>query len=116
MVDVDGNEVNNKEAMRIKFYGDVILDKLPSTYNQTIVAFQAVNEAAKTQMTPIKYQLTPIGMYCDATEAMINAINEGQTQKVTSVLTELGDVKRRLSTLLGKDPAIRYGNTFTQTF
>ena len=38
---------------------------MPATYNQSIYVFDEVNRQARESMTPIQYQLTPIGHFCD---------------------------------------------------
>ncbi|XP_063687942.1 uncharacterized protein LOC134821190 [Bolinopsis microptera] len=109
-VDVNGKSLVNQENLRVKFYGDVIIDTMPATYNQTVFVFDAVNKAAKDEVTPIKYQLTPIKFFCDGTDALIIEINEYLTNKVTEILTELSDLKKRVKTLLGRDPSIRFSS------
>lgn len=107
-VDVNGKALINQENLRVKFYGDVIISSMPATYNQTVFVFDEVNRAAKEQDTPVKFQLTPIKFFCDGTEAKINEINDYLQGRVTNILTELADMKKRVKTLLGRDPSIRY--------
>ena len=106
-VDVNGKELVNQENLRVKFYGDVIISSMPATYNQTVFVFDEVNKAAKEKDTPIKFQLTPIKFFCDGTDAKIIEINEYLTTRVTDILIELADLKKRVKTLLGRDPSIR---------
>jgi hypothetical protein len=106
-VDVNGKSLVNKENLRVKFYGDVVIENMPATYNQTVFVFDEVNKAAKEKATPIKFQVTPIDFFCDGTEAKINEINEYLTNQVTNILTELADVKKRVKTLLSRDPSLR---------
>ena len=106
-VDVNGKALVNQENLRVKFYGDVIITNMPATYNQTVFVFDEVNKAAKEQDTPVKFQLTPIEFFCDGTEAKINEINDYLQGRVTNILTELADMKKRVKTLLGRDPSIR---------
>ena len=102
------------ENVRIKFYGDAIIEKMPGSYNQTVEVFDQVNKQARESMTPIKYQLTPIGYFCSGVDSVINGINDDLIAKSTAILTDLTGIMKTVKTLLGRDPAVRFTSIRSQ--
>ena len=109
-VDIFDKEKNGIENVKIKFYGDAILSKMPSTYEDTIEMFREVNDQAGDSLTPIKYQLTPIGYYCDDLDAVLNEVRHSMVTRTTNILAELESIKDRVTTLLNRGPACRFSS------
>ena len=114
-IGLDGREYKNDDKMRVKFYGDAILDKVPRTWLQAIDTFNTVLEQREdgrkvlAYSSPIKYSLTPLNEVCDdGTAAVIQGITEDLVSKTIKYLDDLTDNREKLNYLLGTDPAIRY--------
>ena len=110
LVNITEEDKNEIEKTHIKFYGDSIPTKMPGTYDQVKETFDEINEQAKDGdiLTPIKYQLTPIGYYCDGIDAVLIEISHDLSARAINILSELTSMKTRVKTLLNTEPALRF--------
>jgi len=117
-IGLDGHTYYNDDEMRVKFYGDVILEKVPRTWLQAVDTFNTVLEQKDENgnkklaySSPIKYSLTPLNEICgDQTAAVIKGITEDLVSKTIDNLDYLTSHREMLNYLLGTDPAIRYSS------
>ena len=114
-IGLDGKEYKNDDEMKVKFYGDAILEKVPRTWLQAIDTFNTVLEQKEdgrkklAYSSPIKYSLTPLNDICaDRTTAVIQGITEDLVSRTIDNLDYLTRHRETLNYLLGTDPAIRY--------
>ena len=115
-IDIDGTEYKNDDEMKVKFYGDSILEKVPRTWLQAIETFNKVLEQKDENgrkvlgySSPIKYSLTPLNAICsDQTAAVIRGITEDLVKKAIARLDDLTSHREMINYLLGTEPAIRY--------
>ena len=78
----DQQEVSN--TMSLSFYGDVLLDPPPSTFEDAIKVYKELPLFAQDEANKkvVKFTLTPISIYCDGQESVLNGINQNSIDKV----------------------------------
>ena len=59
-IKVSGNIKKWKESLRVKFFGDLILGKQPSTLEDASEVFNEIGEKSRENPQPVTYSLTPI--------------------------------------------------------
>jgi len=64
-IHVNGSTWENDDSIKVKFYGDAILESVPRTYNQAIDCYNnvvkaSIAEANPGASSPIRYRLAPI--------------------------------------------------------
>ncbi|KAL5262632.1 hypothetical protein ACHWQZ_G008134 [Mnemiopsis leidyi] len=115
-IHLNGSEYRNDDELKVKFYGDTILEKVPRTWLQAVDTFSTVleqkDENGRKKLgysSPIKYSLTPLNSICqDQTAAVIRGITEDLVSQAISYLDDLTSHREVLNYLLGTEPAIRY--------
>ena len=69
------NEEEVSRSMSLTFYGDALLEDPPSTFEGAIAVYKELPAKALESQKVVSYTLTPITMYCDQQEAILNSIN-----------------------------------------
>ena len=100
VVDVKGKVVENIDSIEVKFYGDVILEKTPSTYIDAIKVFDEIPSKVKDTKTVVKFQMTPIEFYCDDTEVILNSINRNLVDQTNQILEDFSVLERDSNSLI----------------
>ena len=59
-IKVEGNVKKWKESLRVKFFGDLILEKQPSTLEDASKVYNEIGKKARENPQPVTYSLTPI--------------------------------------------------------
>eukprot|EP00116_Pleurobrachia_bachei_P000314 sb/3460576/ len=107
-ISINGTEYKNDDEMRVKFYGDTILESVPTTWFQAITT---VNKALKdVPSSPIEFSLTPIQSYCSGEGAgpVIKSITASLVEKSIKILNDMESARQRLAALLESEAAVRY--------
>ena len=82
----DQTEVSN--TMSLSFYGDVLLDPPPSTFEDAIRVYKELPQISRTQSVDpsnrkvVSFTLTPITEYCQDQTAILNNIQQDSIDKV----------------------------------
>ena len=82
--ELNEEELQTAKTMSMTFYGDVLLDPPPSTFEDAIKVYKELPSIAKneTQRKVVSYTLTPITTYCDGQESVLASINQHSIDKV----------------------------------
>ena len=76
----DQEEVS--KTMSLTFYGDVLLNPPPSTFEDAIAVYKELPSKALENQKVVAYTLTPITLYCEEQEAILNGINQQNVELV----------------------------------
>ena len=79
----DEKEVSR--TMEFNFYGDTLLDHPPSTFEDAIEVYKKLPGLAETSDKVVAYTLTPITLYCDEQETILNSINQQNVELVSTI-------------------------------
>ena len=105
---VDFDPADALKKAKMFFSGDLILKKMPASYKQAVEVFDEVNKQARASETPVKYQLTPVGYFCDAAiDVVVGEISQSLTDQATEISVGLDGLASKVKTLLRRDPSIR---------
>ena len=113
---VNGSEVKNLEDVYVKYYGDSILSKVPTTYTEAIVAYKTAvqvnsEEFVGPKETPLRLEMTHISEFCkDDTMGKVNNIGKEMENALIRTISDLKWAKSYIETLLSKDVSQRYSS------
>ena len=81
------DEEQVKRTMEFTFYGDILLDSPPSTFEDAVEVYKDLPKKAKDSQKVVAYTLTPISMYCEKQEAILNSITQQNIALVKVIAT-----------------------------
>ena len=84
-VNMTENDTRFTEDLQVVFYGDVILEKNPTTYATAKEAIEQISTKALESTTIIYYDLSPIDKYCDERSSILNKLNEEKIERTLEV-------------------------------
>ena len=113
---VNGSKVQNLEEVYVKYYGDSILTKVPTTYTEAIVAYKTAVQVKYKEFegptkTPLLLKMAPISEFCN--DNSMGQVEEISTQLENALINTISDLKWAKSfieTLLSKDVSQRYSS------
>ena len=112
-VNISGSLKQVIKDIDVKLFGDFVLDKQPTTYEESVLVFKTLpthlgKEPEYAKAAKMKMQLTPITRFCDKKTAILVSISNMLLQSVTKMLDEIERTKLRAKTLEMSDSVNKY--------
>ncbi len=92
-------EKNLTKELDVSFYGDVILDNQPITYDQAVEVYKKLPDYTKQSETPIAFSLSPINIWCHSVTRLLNEISDQATHDLEQMLDDFSKIDQTINSL-----------------
>jgi len=96
------------KTMSLTFYGDVLLNPPPSTFEDAIAVYKELPAKAMENQKVVSYTLTPITLYCNEQESILNGINQQNVELVSSMQADFESIERKIHGLSNSFVALSF--------
>ena len=101
-IKVSSDEATVLENSELLFYGDTILEKIPSTAQESLEVIHSLPKLAKKSEAILTYGLSPITRFCDETTTFLNSLNEKIYLEITEIRQEFEETKIKLDDIVAR--------------
>merc|ERR1711892_353479 len=118
-LDMNGVDREFSESLEVTLFGDFILDKSPTTYNDSVKVFNELPKYLGTKESDYEdssimmVMLTPVDQFCSETDIVLTAISDGLMSQATEALEDLNIVSLKIRTLMNSYLADKFMDIYT---
>jgi len=118
-LDMNGEEKEFSESLEVTLFGDFILEKSPTTYNDSVKVFNELprylgtKESNYEDSSIMLVMLTPVDKFCSEADIVLTSISDGLMSQATEALEDLDTVSLKIRTLMHSYLADKFMDIYT---
>jgi len=118
-LDMNGVDKEFSESLEVTLFGDFILEKSPTTYNDSVKVFNELprylgtKESNYEDSSIMLVMLTPVDKFCSEADIVLTAISDGLMSQATEALEDLDIVSLKIRTLMHSYLADKFMDIYT---
>jgi len=118
-LDMNGVDKEFSESLEVTLFGDFILEKSPTTYNDSVKVFNELprylgsKESNYEDSSIMLVMLTPVDKFCSEADIVLTSISDGLMSQATEALEDLDKVSLKIRTLMHSYLADKFMNIYT---
>ena len=110
-ISIKSDQKDILEDSEVLFYGDAILENIPSNANDSLRIIHGLPKLAQKSEAILSYGLSPITKFCDETTTFLNSLNEKIYLKITEIIEEFEKSKIKLDDILMRNATKVFAQT-----